>query len=210
MENIYTNEGKGCVYFFKHVGSSPIKIGFSTKESPIERFESFKTYAPYGGEIVGFIRSFEAKALESELHVKLSASRLNGEWFDITIDKALNLIKYYTGTEDQEEVSLFNIEFAKKLERESVLRNKVNQTSQSIVSKFNLTFRKQKCEEYTVREVLNKGELRYILGCDRYDIENIIEYNNLKYSTKRIGDRVKQGIELFSKEDCDLKPFVTF
>ena len=53
MEN--TENKKGCVYFFRHIGLTPVKIGFSTHESPIGRFEQFKTYAPYGSEIIGFI-----------------------------------------------------------------------------------------------------------------------------------------------------------
>jgi len=30
---------KGCVYFFRHIGLTPVKIGFSTNESPFDRFE---------------------------------------------------------------------------------------------------------------------------------------------------------------------------
>ena len=40
-------ENKGCVYFFRHIGLSPIKIGYSTHESPLDRFNQFKTYAEF-------------------------------------------------------------------------------------------------------------------------------------------------------------------
>ena len=69
---------KGCVYFFKHVGLSPIKIGYTENESPINRFETFKTYAPYGAEIVGFFRCNNPLKIEAELHFKYSHRRLKG------------------------------------------------------------------------------------------------------------------------------------
>ena len=52
---------KGCVYFFKHKGVSPIKIGYTNNVSPINRFENFKTYSPYGSEIGGFIETDKPK-----------------------------------------------------------------------------------------------------------------------------------------------------
>ena len=88
-------EEKGCVYFLKHVGLSPIKIGFSTNESPYSRFEQFKTYAPYGAELIGFIRTHDAKGLETELHSKFSNLRLKGEWFELSIEDANKYIKLY-------------------------------------------------------------------------------------------------------------------
>lgn len=75
----------GCVYFFKHKNLSPIKIGYSDSESPQKRFESFKTYAPYGAEIIGFIITPQAEKLERLLHEKYKTKRLCGEWFDINI-----------------------------------------------------------------------------------------------------------------------------
>lgn len=36
-------EKKGCVYFFKHVGVDGIKIGCSSKENLLHRFEQFQT-----------------------------------------------------------------------------------------------------------------------------------------------------------------------
>jgi len=75
---------KGCVYFFRHIGLSPVKIGYSENESPINRFNQFKTYAPFGSEILGFIQTYNANELESNLHRKFSSKRLLGEWFEIT------------------------------------------------------------------------------------------------------------------------------
>lgn len=106
---------KGCVYFFRHVGLSPIKIGYSENESPIDRFNTFKTYAPFGSEIIGFIRHSDAKQLETELHQKYSRDRLKGEWFEITVDEVNKCIDFYSNLEDIEEANNFQVQFAKML-----------------------------------------------------------------------------------------------
>ena len=108
---------KGCVYFFRHIGLSPVKIGYSTRESPIGRFEQFKTYAPYGSEIIGFIQTFEAKELETTLHEKFSQYRLNGEWFDISEEECNKVISFYSNIEDIKEKNEFQIAYAKYVEK---------------------------------------------------------------------------------------------
>ena len=111
MEN-----NKGCVYFFRHIGLTPVKIGYSNSESPIGRFEQFKTFAPYGSEIIGFIRTYDAKQLETTLHERFSAFRLSGEWFDITQEQCESVISFYSNIEDIKEKNEFQIEWAKKVE----------------------------------------------------------------------------------------------
>jgi hypothetical protein len=106
---------KGCIYFFKHVGLDPIKIGFTTNESPIERFKQFGTYAPYGSEIVGFAQVENAKKTETDLHVKYSNKRLVGEWFDITIQEAEKELRVLRSKTEIEKRNAFEIEFAKHL-----------------------------------------------------------------------------------------------
>lgn len=109
---------KGCVYFFKHKGIPYIKIGFSNNESPINRFEQFKTYAPTGAEIVGFINTYNPCQLEAELHNKFSEKRLNGEWFDISVETCHDLISSHTSKADEDERSLFYLEYAKYMNGE--------------------------------------------------------------------------------------------
>lgn len=121
-----TNE-KGCVYFFRHIGLTPVKIGYSTHESPIGRFEQFKTYAPYGSEIIGFIRTYEAKELETILHERFSAFRLGGEWFEISKEQCESVISFYSNIEDIKEKNEFEIEWAKKVRLKSDLINKKNE-----------------------------------------------------------------------------------
>lgn len=89
----------GCVYFFKHVGLSPVKIGYSENESPESRFKQFKTYAPFGAELLGFIPSDNARKLELYFHNKYAQYRLKGEWFELTLDQIDAEIKIHTEIE---------------------------------------------------------------------------------------------------------------
>jgi hypothetical protein len=128
---------RGCVYFFRHIGLTPIKIGYSENESPIHRFNQFKTYAPYGSEILGFIIISDAKELESVLHRKYSSKRLNGEWFEITEDEVNYEINFYSNVSDVKDRNDFQIAWAKYLEN---LKNKIQtevQTLEHPIPKFN-------------------------------------------------------------------------
>jgi len=87
----------GCVYFLKHTGLKPIKIGYSSKITPERRFNQFKTYAPFGGEIIGFINDENPILLERILQDRFSKYRLNGEWFDITLKEVEEVISIYSG-----------------------------------------------------------------------------------------------------------------
>ena len=107
---------KGCVYFFRHIGFDVIKIGYSLNSSPIGRFKEFKVYAPYGAELVGFIRSYNPLELEQSLHDKYKHKRLQGEWFDMTRETALNEIKYNSDLEDIKKMNEFQVEWAEKIE----------------------------------------------------------------------------------------------
>lgn len=105
----------GCVYFFRHVGLTPVKIGFTDNESPIHRFDQFKTYAPYGSEILGFIQTDEANNIERMLHKKYSYKRLQGEWFEITEEEVKKEIDSFTNLETIKERNNFQIAYAKHL-----------------------------------------------------------------------------------------------
>jgi hypothetical protein len=104
---------KGCVYFFKHVGLSPVKIGYSNNESPFNRFNQFKTYAPFGSEILGFIIISDAIELEQQLHKKYASKRLEGEWFDLTEEEVKKEIDFYTNVSDIKDRNEFQIAWAK-------------------------------------------------------------------------------------------------
>lgn len=111
------NEIKGCVYFFRHVGLSPVKIGYSTNESPLARFNQFKTYAPYGSEILGFIQTSDSKTIETKLHLKYASKRLFGEWFDITEDEVKKEVDVYSNLEDIKERNEFQMKWAEEINK---------------------------------------------------------------------------------------------
>ena len=128
---------KGCVYFFRHVGLKPIKIGYSYNPSPIKRFNQFKTYAPFGAEIIGFIQTDEAKKIETLLHQKYANKRLDGEWFLIEEADCLHDIDFFTAKEDIKERNDFQIEWAKKLYKNEEIKLEVDFLNKSNVEKFN-------------------------------------------------------------------------
>lgn len=107
---------KGCVYFFRHIGLSPVKIGYSENESPISRFKQFKVYAPYGSEILGFIQAMDAKELESKIHKKFESRKLLGEWFELTEEEVQAEIDFHSSIEDVRERNEFQLKWAKMVQ----------------------------------------------------------------------------------------------
>ena len=93
---MYWKKQDGCVYFMKHVGLDPIKVGYSTNNTPTKRLAQFKVYAPYGVELICYERSSMALDAEQIIHEKFADKRLVGEWFSLTqedIDYCIELIK---------------------------------------------------------------------------------------------------------------------
>jgi hypothetical protein len=88
---------KGYVYFIQINGMQPIKIGYTTDPKGTDRFDSAKTYAPFGVTYVANIPSSNASKLERELHEKFGDKRLNGEWFDISQAQAYKIAMQYGG-----------------------------------------------------------------------------------------------------------------
>ena len=162
---------KGCVYFFRHVGLKPIKIGFSSNVSPLKRFNQFKTYAPFGAEIIGFIQTDEAKEIEKLLHIKFSNKRLDGEWFDISEKECLSEIDFYTSKEDIKERNNFQIAWAKKLiiEKESYIAKSDNNLLSTLSYKEKFEYFKK---QYNKNNTINKKEYSKILNVSRRSIYN--------------------------------------
>lgn len=135
---------KGCVYFFRHIGLTPIKIGYSESSSPIDRFTQFKTYAPYGSEIIGFIQTYDAKEIESQLHRKYSSKRLKGEWFEISEQECNYEIEFHSSVEDIKARNEFQIAWALKMQKKPADINKLefdpnlNDKKQAVIDLYNL------------------------------------------------------------------------
>jgi len=89
------SEKLGCVYFLKHNNSRFIKIGMTKNPEPENRIKSFLTYAPEGGELLGYIKTDCPGQYEKQIHKMFSQFRVNGEWFDITISEVNFIINKY-------------------------------------------------------------------------------------------------------------------
>jgi DNA-binding XRE family transcriptional regulator len=150
---------KGCVYFFRHIGLSPIKIGYSTNNSPIVRFNQFKTYAPYGSEILGFIQTDEAKEIETKLHIKYSQKRLSGEWFEITEKDVNDEINFYSNIEDIKERNNFQIAWA----------NELNRSKDDLINTIETSNQKKNklLKKYKENPKINKSKLAKEIGISR-------------------------------------------
>lgn len=152
---------KGCVYFFRHIGLTPVKIGYSEENSPITRFNQFKTYAPYGCEILGFIELYNAKEIERVLHNKFSSKRLQGEWFELSEEEIQIQIKLYSRKDDLENKRKFEIAWALNISNNSFDSEK--------------TKKDNFLDQYIKNPNIKKAKLSRDLGVSRKTLYNWIE-----------------------------------
>ena len=87
----------GCVYFVKHKGLDPIKIGMSTHSNPFHRIQSMETSSPFGMELLGFVKTDNPLILEKKYHSKFSSSRIKGEWFSIPVEQIYSILEHHNG-----------------------------------------------------------------------------------------------------------------
>ena len=185
---------KGCVYFIKHVSLSPIKIGFSLNPSPIDRFDQFKTFAPYGAELIGFIITENSKKLESELHKKFASKKLNGEWFDISIEEAKNCIDFYSNIEDIQEMNNFQIAWAKNVKDINTVNDFYNNV-------FNNQFSIVKDDIFCIKTILNQKELMDMFNVSKEEIKEFVKTTKLQYKAFNINSGfIKKGYCIYTKE----------
>jgi len=174
---------KGCVYFFKHIGMSPIKIGFTLHSSPMVRFLQFKTYAPFGAQLVGFIKTSEPKNLETLLHNKFSSFRIKGEWFEISEELALKTIDFYSNIEDVEDRNKFQIEWAKKCM--PIADININDIEPIMLNSFTI-------KDIGNTKVLNLKEVMSIIEeknsarFNKQEVKSVFNQWGLRYTTHRI------------------------
>ena len=87
----------GCIYFVKHKGLDPIKIGMSNYNNPFHRIGDMETASPFGIELLGFVKTDNPLKLEKKYHSKFSSSRIKGEWFSIPIEQVYSILEYHNG-----------------------------------------------------------------------------------------------------------------
>jgi hypothetical protein len=95
----------GCVYFIKHRGMDPIKIGMSNSNNPYDRLKDFETTSPFGIELLGFIKTDEPDKLEKKYHSEFSSSHIKGEWYSIPLEKINSILGYHNNTKITLEIS---------------------------------------------------------------------------------------------------------
>lgn len=83
---------KNFIYFFKHKKISGVKIGRTSGDSVNQRFSCFKTYSPFGAEILGFFECDNCVVKEIELHKRFSMLRMHGEFFNISDDIVKSIV----------------------------------------------------------------------------------------------------------------------
>lgn len=83
---------KEFIYFFKHKRVAGVKIGRTSGDSVNQRFACFKTYSPFGAEILGFFECDNCVQKEIELHRRFSALRMHGEFFNISEDIVKSIV----------------------------------------------------------------------------------------------------------------------
>lgn len=165
---------KGCVYFFRHLGLSPVKIGYSESQSPKSRFDQFKTYAPYGCEMLGFVSLENSKKVETELHKKHASKRLKGEWFEITAKEVETEILYYSSFEEKLERS----SFWEKYSNEKYVKFDVNK-NENVFDQVLLDFIDD--IDYNVK-MINRKEM----------LKNYIEYSGIEITPQKFYKKVQE------------------
>ena len=175
---------KGCVYFFKHVGLNPIKIGYSDNESPFDRFKQFKTYAPFGAEIVGFVICEKPYEIEQYLHEKYIVNRLEGEWFDIEIELIKKEINNLTSKEQKDDFSDFMLKYAKV----------VKCRTEKLISNFSIC----KTDIFFNEKILSMSEILQLEPTiNKNYIKDFFAENMVVYKNYKIGKLQKKGYKVY-------------
>jgi hypothetical protein len=183
----------GCVYFFKHNGLSPIKIGFSQNESPFERFTQFKTYAPFGASIIDFVICENPLSIEKYLHDKFNIFRLEGEWFNIEENILKSEILYLKSKYEINEEK-HKQDFADFIHRKTKTID--NLLHEDLLFSF-------ENKENSEKKILSKKELLIIdTRLTMKKLNELLKEHNIKYKPYRVKDennnnKIKKGIEIF-------------
>tara|TARA_Y100001937_G_scaffold87059_1_gene117754 strand:- start:17454 stop:18026 length:573 start_codon:yes stop_codon:yes gene_type:complete len=85
----------GCIYFVKHKGLDPIKIGMSNYNNPFHRIGDMETASPFGIELLGFIKTNDPHRLEKKYHDKFRSLHIKGEWFSVPVEKIHSILDYH-------------------------------------------------------------------------------------------------------------------
>ena len=88
----------GFVYFIKESGFMRVKIGKAANRRKIDkRLSIFQTGNSRRLRLLGYIESEDYSSLEMRIHSVWESLKARGEWFRLTRDQAIDILKAYNG-----------------------------------------------------------------------------------------------------------------
>jgi hypothetical protein len=81
-----------CFVYVMKCGAGPVKIGGSNV--PSIRMREVQTGNPYPVTIEALFKTNRASAVESRTHKFLAKKRMCGEWFDVSVDEAVEAVMH--------------------------------------------------------------------------------------------------------------------
>ena len=169
------------VYFVKHKGLDPIKIGWTSDIKG--RLASFNCASPFGIILLGTISQPNAHLIEKQLHEKYASKRVRGEWFDISKEDV------------KAELYIHDEEYEHKLQRAILLMSE----GVSLHGEHSTTQTRKEVFEY-VCELLNQGvnEKRLFVTAimEKFNVSRPTVFNwlgNMKPLLDTVIDVYKEG-----------------
>lgn len=180
----------GIVYFFRHKGLSPVKVGFSSKSDYRGRFNKFNMYSPYGAEVLAIIASDNPAELEKRIHNEIKSFQVRGEFFDITIEKINELVNRFSTNEQLELMK----RIAKSISMEYTKSDRWMSVEASPIE----------TEKFNTEILSNLKNSCLILDCDKKTFKDFAEQNEICNKVYRIGSAQIRGFRFFIEENLYL------
>lgn len=181
----------GIVYFFRHKGLSPVKIGFSSKSDYRYRFNKFNMYSPYGAEVLAIIASDNPADLEKRIHSEIKSFKVRGEFFDISTEKINELVNRFS-TDEQ-------LELMKRVAKAMAMEYT---TSTNII---NIDASPIETTRFNTEIIVSLKNACLIFDCDKNSLKNFIEENNIENKVYRVSGIYVRGFRFFIEQDVYIK-----
>lgn len=76
----------GYIYFFRGRGEAFWRVKIGRAIDPVARLKAHKTANPYGVEVLAVMRVADDVMAERRIHDRFASSRIQREWFTLTLD----------------------------------------------------------------------------------------------------------------------------
>ena len=145
----------GCIYFIRHKGQEPIKIGLTNEDSPEKRIRSMETVSPWGIELIGHFYTSIHYDMEKIIHDDFASRRLKGEWFNISPEDVEETIEKYSNISLEDFITKTKIA---KPRTHNLLESQKTESSEVWVA--------WKCQNFKIDPITNKKRW----GCGKHNI----------------------------------------